>query len=119
MTETIATNDFVFWGLLIAQLVSVVLLSTRAVRLPPTATLLLLAFYATSVAAILPIALRVFTARSIAATFLMTCGMFAGLAAYGAGARLRVAAFGQLLFMGLVALVMVLTVTLLWPGDML
>jgi len=117
VTGAIVANDLSFWGLLIAQLLVVLMLSARARRLTASATRTLSVLYMSLTAVLLPCALRVFTPKSIVATFLMMGGVFVGLAIRGAGTKRRLAAFGQVLLVGLVGLVLLSAVVLLWPED--
>ena len=61
--------------------------------------------------------LLVFTGESVATTFLVTAGMFGGLAAYGTMTRWSLAGLGQLLFMGLVGVVLASIVAMFWHRD--
>jgi uncharacterized protein len=117
VTRAIAASDVSFWGLLIAQLLIVLILSARARRLTASATRTLSVLYISVTAVMLPCALRAFTPKSIVATFLMTGGVFAGLVIHGARTKQRLAAFGQVLFVGLVGLLLVSAVVLSWPED--
>jgi len=117
VTRAIAASDLSFWALLIAQLLIVLTLSAGARRLTASATRTLSVLYMSLIVIMLPCALRAFTPKSIVATFLMTGGVFAGLAIHGAGTKRRLAAFSQVLLVGLVGLVLVSAVALLWSAD--
>jgi uncharacterized protein len=115
VTRAITASDGLFWGLLLAQLVVVLALSSCAQRLAASMTRLLFVLYASLTGVMLPFAMQAFTAKSMTATFLMTGGMFVGLAIHGARTQRRLAAFGHVLFIGLVGLVLASAAALLWP----
>lgn len=117
VTRAIVANDLSFWGLLIAQLLVVLMLSARARRPTASATRTLFVLYMSLTAVLLPCALRAFTPKSIAATLLMTGGVFAGLVIHGVGTNRRLAAFGPVLFVGLVGLVLASAGALLWAES--
>jgi uncharacterized protein len=115
--RAVAASDLSFWGLLIAQLLIVLMLSAGARHMTASARRTLSVLYMSLTAVMLPCALRAFTPKSIVATFFMSGGVFAGLAIHGAGTKRRLAAFGHVLFVGLVGLVLLSAVVLLWPED--
>jgi FtsH-binding integral membrane protein len=115
VTRAIAVSDGLFWGLLFAQLVVVLTLSSCAQRLAASMTRLLFVLYASLTGVVLPFAMQAFTAKSMTATFLMTAGMLVGLAIHVARTQRRLAAFGHVLFIGLVGLVLASAAVLLWP----
>src|SRR5262249_56773511 len=61
--------------------------------------------------------LLAFTGESIATTFLVTSGMFGGLALYGTTTKRDLGGFGQFLFMGLIGVVIASIVGLFWHND--
>jgi FtsH-binding integral membrane protein len=61
--------------------------------------------------------LLVFTGESVATTFLVTAGMFGGLAAYGTVTRRSLAGLGQFLFMGLMGVVLASIAGMFWHSD--
>ena len=60
-----------------------------------------------------------FTGESIARTFLVSGGSFAGLAVYGTTTKRSLSGLGQMLFMGLMGVVMASIVGLFWHSDAL
>ena len=113
----IATNRLLFWGLMLAQLGLVFVLSARVQQLAaPTAALLFVAYSALTGVTI-SFVLLAYTGESVARTFLITAGMFGGMAAYGTTTRRSLAGFGQFLFMGLIGVVLASMVGMFWPSD--
>lgn len=63
--------------------------------------------------------LLAYTGESVATTFLVTAGMFGGLAAYGATTPRSLTGLGQFLFMGLIGVVLASLVGIFWHSDAL
>ena len=112
--EMIATNRVAFWGLVIAQLGIVLVLSTRVHRLAPATASLLFIAYSALTGVTISFVLLAFTGESVATTFLVTAGMFGAMALYGTLTSRSLAGFGQFLFMGLVGVVLASIVGVFW-----
>jgi len=117
LVSAIAANRLLFWGLMIAQLGIVFVLSARVQRLGASAAALLFILYSALTGVTISFVLLVFTGESVATTFLVTAGMFGELAAYGTMTRRSLAGLGQLLFMGLVGVVLASIVAMFWHRD--
>jgi len=113
----IARNRLLFWGLIIAQLGIVFVLSARVQRLASSTASLLFLVYAVLTGVTLSFILLVFTGQSIALTFVVAAGMFGGMAMYGTVTRRSLAGFGQFLFMGLIGVVLASVVGIFWQSD--
>jgi FtsH-binding integral membrane protein len=113
----IAANRLLFWGIVIAQLGIVLVLSARVQRLAPSTASLLFIVYSALTGVTISFVLLVFTRESVATTFLVTAGMFGGLAMYGTVTRRSLEGFGQFLFMGLIGLVLASIVGMFWQSD--
>jgi FtsH-binding integral membrane protein len=79
----ILTNPWIFYGLLIGQLVSVIVLSAGIERISFSAAFLLFTLYSVLNGLTLSTIFLLYTMGSIVATFLVTAGMFGGMALYG------------------------------------
>jgi FtsH-binding integral membrane protein len=117
--DAMAANRVLFWGLVIAQLAIVVLLSARADRLAASTASGLFVIYSVLTGVTLSFVLLVFTGESIATTFVITAGMFGALALYGTATRRSLAGLGPVLFMGLIGVVLASLVGLFWQSDAL
>jgi FtsH-binding integral membrane protein len=117
LVAAIATNGLLFWALVIAQLGIVFTLSARVHRLAPGTAALLFVAYSGLTGITLSFVLLAFTGESIAATFVVTAGMFGALAAYGTLTRRSLEGVGQFLFMGLIGVVLASIVGLFWHND--
>ena len=115
----IARNPVLFWGLFIAQLGIVVLLSARLNKLAASTAGLLFVAYSGLTGVTISFVLLVYTGESVATTFLITAGMFGALAAYGTLTRRNLQAFGQFFFMGLIGVVIASLVGMFWQSNAL
>jgi FtsH-binding integral membrane protein len=113
----IATNRLLFWALIIAQLGLVFTLSARVQRLAPATASLLFIVYSALTGVTLSFVLLLYTGESIAATFVVTSGMFGALALFGTTTRRSLDGFGQFLFMGLIGVVLASIVGIFWQND--
>jgi uncharacterized protein len=117
LVTAVATNPFLLWGLLIAQLVLVVVLSARVQRLDPGTASLLFIVYSALTGVTLSLILLAYTGQSIAGVFVVTAGTFGALAMYGTVTDRDLSGFGQFLFMGLVGVVLASLVNLFWRNN--
>ena len=117
--NAIATNTVLFWGLALAQIGIVLVLSARVDRLAASTAAALFVAYSALTGVTLSFVLLAYTGESVATTFLVTAGMFAGMAAYGATTQRSLAGVGQFLFMGLIGVVLASVVGSFWQSDAL
>jgi FtsH-binding integral membrane protein len=117
LVQALVSNRLLFWGLLIVQLGIVWTLSARVQRLAASTAALLFVAYSVATGFTFSLILLAFTGESIATTFLVTSGMFGGLALYGTTTKRDLGGFGQFLFMGLIGVVLASIVGLFWHND--
>lgn len=115
----IARNRAVFWGLLIAQLGIVLVMSARVHKLSPAAASALFIAYSGLTGLTLAFVLLAYTGASVASTFLVTAGMFGSLAVFGTVTSKSLEGWGQFLFMGLIGVVLASVVGIFWHSDVL
>jgi FtsH-binding integral membrane protein len=115
----IATNRVLFWGLMIAQLGLVFVLSARVQQLAASTAAMLFIAYSALTGVTISFVLLAYTGESVATTFVITAGMFGAMAAYGTTTRRSLAGFGQFLFMGLIGVVIASLVGIFWHSDAL
>ncbi len=98
-------NPMVFYGMLIGELVLVFAFTPVAVRASTgTAAAMFVAYSALTGLTLSSIFLR-YTEGSIAQTFFVTAGSFAGLAIYGTTTKRDLTAVGRFMFIGLIGLI--------------
>ena len=114
---TITSNGALFWGLMIAQLGIVFVLSARVQTLAASTASILFVLYSALTGVSLAFLLLAYTGESIATTFLVTAGTFGGLAIYGTVTKRDLGGFSQFLFMGLLGVVLASIVGLFWHSD--
>ena len=106
LLETLVSNTIVFFGLLIAELVVVVVLSAAVGRLSPAVAGLLFAAYAVLNGVTFSIFMLVYTASSIAITFGVTAATFGIMTLFGYTTGRDLTKLGSLLMMGLIGLIL-------------
>jgi len=106
-----------FWGIAIAQIGLVLLISGRVHELAASTASALFVTYSMLTGVTLSVILFVFTGESIASTFVVTAGMFGGMAAYGTLTRRSLEGWSQFLFMGLIGVVLASLVGIFWQND--
>ena len=119
IVQAVASNRLLFWMLMGAQLGLVFVLSARVEKMAASTASLLFAGYSALTGVTMAFVLLAFTGESIANTFLVTAGMFGGLAAYGTVTRRSLAGMGSFLFMGLIGVVLASVVGIFWHSDAL
>jgi FtsH-binding integral membrane protein len=105
LLSTITGNRLVFYGLMIGELALVVTLAGAINRLSATIATLLFIAYSALNGVTLSVIVLVYTANSIASTFVITAGMFGAMSAYGYMTRRDLTSWGSFLFMGLIGVV--------------
>lgn len=119
LLEMIVTNRLLFWGLFIAQLGIVFVISARVHTLSPAAAGGLFIAYSALTGVTMAFVLLVYTGASVASTFIVTAGMFGAMALYGTVTSRSLAGWGQFLFMGLIGVVLASVVGVFFQNDML
>ena len=79
----VATNRLLFWGLMIAQLGIVIVLSARVQQLAASTAALLFIAYSALTGVTISFVLLAYTGESVATTFVIAAGMFGAMALYG------------------------------------
>jgi uncharacterized protein len=119
LLRTLVANQFLFLGLIAAELGLVFYLSARAARLAPGTATALFVVYAALNGVTLSFVFLAYTGESVASTFVVTAGMFGAMALYGSTTKRSLAGVGQFLFMGLIGLVLASLVGIFWHNDAL
>ena len=115
----IFSNMGVVWGLLIGELVLVMILSAAINRLSFSTATILFILYSVLNGLTLSCIFVVYTQGSIASTFFITAGMFAGLAFYGTVTKKDLSGIGRFLFMTLIGLIIATIVNIFMHSEML
>ncbi len=119
LVRTIVVNRPLFWGIVIAQLGLVFVLSARAHALSPGMAGALFIGYSALTGLTMSFVLLLYTGASVASTFIVTAGMFGAMALYGTTTTRSLAGWGQFLFMGLIGIILASIVGIFWQSDAL
>jgi len=109
---TIATNRFLFFGLIGAELLLVIGITSAINRLSLATATLLFVLYSVINGATLPFIFAVYTMSSIANVFFITAGTFAVMAFIGYTTKTDLSSMGKILMMGLIGLIIATLVNL-------
>lgn len=115
----LASNQFLYLGLILAELGLVFYLSARAERLAPGTAAALFTGYAALNGVTISFVLLAYTGQSVTNAFVVTAGMFGAMALYGSTTKRSLAGVGQFVFMGLIGLVLASLVGLFWHNSTL
>jgi hypothetical protein len=114
---TIAQNRPILWILMLAQLGLVVWMSARVQQMAAGTASLLFILYSALTGVTLSFVLLAYTGESVATTFVVAAGMFGAMATFGTVTGKSLAGMGQVLFMGLVGVVLASIVGIFWHND--
>ena len=117
--ELLYTNRIVFFGLIIAQLALVFVLSGMIHKLSAGVTTTLFMLYSVLTGLTLSSIFIIYTASSIASTFVVTGGMFGIMSLYGYTTKRDLSGFGNMLFMALIGIVLASLVNFWLKSDAL
>lgn len=101
----ILTNQILFWGLIIAELVLVFTVSAAINRLSLTTATLLFLLYSVINGATMSFIFLLYTMSSIATVFFIAAGTFATMAVIGYTTKKDLSSMGKFLFMGLIGII--------------
>jgi len=113
------SNPWILFGLFLIQMVLVVSLSSMITQLDASAALIMFFVYAVLTGATLSGIFFVYTMTSIASTFLVTSGMFGGMALYGYTTNADLTSMGSLLRMTLWGLILAMLANFFFKSEML
>lgn len=112
LLSLIFTNQVVFWGMIISELLLVITLSARLERLSLATATLLFILYSVLNGATLSCVFLVYTLPSIAKTFFICAGTFGAMALYGLKTKRDLSSMGTFLTMALIGLIIATVVNI-------
>ncbi len=112
-------NQWVFFGVIITELVVVVGLSTAHKRLSASAATLGFLFYSTLNGVTFSVVFLAYQLGSIGQIFLLTAGMFGGLAIYGSVTKRSLSGVGTFMTMGLFGIIILSLVNIFTKSESL
>jgi uncharacterized protein len=110
-------NQFVFFGLIIAELGLVVALSAAIGRLQATTAALMFFLYSALNGLTLSAIFLAYTSASIANTFFVTAGTFGVMSLYGYATKRDLTSWGSFLFMGLIGIILASLVNIFLKSE--
>lgn len=117
--RTIVTNRFVFFGLIIAQLATVLFISSAFQKFSYMTNVLLFSLYSGLLGLTLSVIFAVYQIGSIYQIFGMTVAMFGFMALYGYYTKTDLTSFGQIMFMGLIGIIIAGIVNMFLRNSMM
>lgn len=115
----IASNFYIFYGLIIGELALVFALSGWINRMSATTATAVFLFYACFNGLTLSLLMLIYTGESIFGTFAITAGTFAIMAFYGYTTKSDLTKLGNLLLMALVGLILASIVNIFLASSMM
>jgi FtsH-binding integral membrane protein len=112
-------NQYVFFGILVAELVLVASLAGWVMKMSAEMATLLFLLYSVLNGLTLSGIFLLFTSASIASTFFVTAGTFAIMSIYGYFTKSDLTKLGNLLFMALIGLIIASLINLFYHNEML
>ncbi len=105
LITTVITNQTLFFGMIIAELVVVMVLSAAINRLSAIMATGLFFLYSALTGVTLSVVFIAYTAQSLVTTFLVTAGTFGAMAIYGYVTKRDLTSVGNLALMGLFGII--------------
>lgn len=105
LIQAIFTNRFLFYGILIAELALVWIVSAKVTQLSLPVLSGLFMLYSVLTGLTFSVIFLVFTMASIASTFFVTAGTFAVMSIYGYFTKTDLTKMGNILFMALIGII--------------
>jgi uncharacterized protein len=98
-------NPYIFYGLIIIQFIAVAVLVKMVNKMSALIATVIFILYSVLFGLILSFIFKIYTSESIASTFFVTSGTFGVMSIYGYLTKTDLTKWGNLLFMGLVGLI--------------
>lgn len=119
LVATIIENRFVFFGLIIGEILLVGYLVTRIQKMSAQRAALIFTGYAVLNGLTLSVIFLAYSLGSIASTFFVTAGTFAVMSIYGYYTKKDLSSWGNILFMALIGIIIASVVNFFMQSEML
>jgi len=103
--NTLIENTWLFYGLLIGEIILVIYLAASIDDLSYESAFMLFFIYSALNGVTLSIVFLIYTAESVATTFFITGGTFGAMSLWGLTTKQDLSSWGNILFMGLIGLI--------------
>jgi uncharacterized protein len=118
LVEVIVGNKIVFYGLMLGELGLVIWLTAAMKSMSASTATMLFFAYALMNGLTLSVIFLVYTADSLAGTFFISAGMFMAMSAFGYFTKKDLTAWGSLLFMALIGIIIASVVNIFLKSSM-
>lgn len=115
--RAIFQNIWVFYGLLILEILVVIFLSSTINKISASIAQATFVFYSILNGLTLSVVFFAYTGASISTVFAITAGMFAAVSAYGYSTKKDLTSVGSFAFMGLIGIILASLVNLFFQSD--
>lgn len=119
LMQKIFQNQLLFFGLIIGELALVGYLSIAIQKMSSMTAAMVFIGYSALNGLTLSLIFYAYTAASLASTFLITAGTFGAMSIYGFAAKKDLTSFGNLLFMGLLGIIIASVVNIFFKSPAL
>lgn len=119
LMNAIAGNQLLFFGIIIAEFGLVIWLSRSIDSMTSNKAIALFLLYSALNGLTFSILFLVYTSASIAQTFFITAGTFGAMSAYGYFTKTDLSSWGNILFMGLIGIIIASVVNIFWANETL
>ena len=119
LLSLIFANKITFYGLLIAEVLLVLYISSNLMNMASGTAALFFLFYAFLNGITLSVIFLAYTSASVASTFLITGGTFGAMSLYGYFTKKDLSSWGNILLMSLVGLIIASVVNIFFYNEML
>ena len=115
----IFTSKFIFYGLIIGELLLVVYLSRAIQKISQNTAIMVFLLYAMLNGLTMSVIFMIYTTSSIASTFYITAGTFGVMSLYGYYTKNDLTKIGNLAMMGLIGIIIASIVNMFFQNDMM
>ena len=115
----IFSSKFVFYGLIIGELLLVVYLSRSIQKISQSTAIFMFLLYAVLNGLTMSVIFMMYTTASIASTFYITAGTFGVMSLYGYYTKNDLTKLGNLAMMGLIGIIIASVVNIFFQNDMM
>jgi FtsH-binding integral membrane protein len=119
VSQLIFGNSWVFYALIISELLTVVYLTSVINKIEAQTATLVFLIYAALNGLTMSVIFMIYTSASIASTFYITAGTFGAMSLYGYYTKKDLTSLGNIAFMGLIGLIIASVVNFFFQNEML
>ena len=112
-------HSFAYIGMFVVEIGLVIGISAGINRISASIATLLFALFAAVNGFTLSVIIEAYTTSSIASAFVVSAGMFGGMATYGYVTKRDLSSMGSILFMGLIGVIIGSVVNIFWANSIL